>query len=91
MSSTFATTQSGNSTGFKNLTSSSTTPTTTATTTTTTAKTTSAGASNIKPCCACPETKKNRDQCIFETGDEEKCKDLIEAHKACMRGFGFNV
>ncbi|CAI2168040.1 2186_t:CDS:2 [Funneliformis geosporum] len=41
----------------------------------------------ILPCCACPETKRNRDQCIFETGDQEKCKDLIEAHKACMHVF----
>ncbi len=65
-----------------NLITNSAKPTTTTTTTTT---------SDIKPCCACPETKRNRDQCIFETGDEEKCKDLIEAHKACMRSFGFNV
>ncbi|RIA89021.1 cytochrome C oxidase copper chaperone-domain-containing protein, partial [Glomus cerebriforme] len=64
---------------------------TTLTPTTSTTSTTSIKTSNIKPCCACPETKKNRDQCIFETGDEEKCKDLIEAHKACMRSFGFNV
>ncbi|CAG8474105.1 18125_t:CDS:2 [Racocetra fulgida] len=40
---------------------------------------------SVKPCCACPDTKKARDECIFQTGDEEKCRDLIEAHKACMR------
>ncbi|RUS22219.1 cytochrome c oxidase copper chaperone-like protein [Endogone sp. FLAS-F59071] len=44
----------------------------------------------LKPCCACPETKKPRDQCIFERG-EENCGDLIEAHKQCMRNLGFKV
>ena len=44
----------------------------------------------LKPCCACPETKKPRDQCIVERG-EENCQDLIEAHKECMRRHGFNV
>ncbi|CAG8581387.1 6827_t:CDS:1, partial [Scutellospora calospora] len=37
---------------------------------------------SVKPCCACPDTKKARDECIFQTGDEEKCRSLIEAHKA---------
>lgn len=68
-----------------NITNSVTSLTTKATATDTTTR------PDIRPCCACPETKRNRDQCIFETGDEEKCKDLIEAHKACMRSFGFNV
>ena len=44
----------------------------------------------LKPCCACPETKKVRDQCIIENG-EENCTDLIEAHKECMRKLGFKV
>ncbi|XP_011157378.1 cytochrome c oxidase copper chaperone-like [Solenopsis invicta] len=44
----------------------------------------------LKPCCACPETKKARDECIITKG-EEKCGDLIEAHKACMRSMGFNI
>ncbi|KYM98623.1 PREDICTED: cytochrome c oxidase copper chaperone [Cyphomyrmex costatus] len=44
----------------------------------------------LKPCCACPETKKARDTCIIEKG-EEKCGDLIEAHKTCMRSMGFNI
>ncbi|KAL1494058.1 hypothetical protein ABEB36_009716 [Hypothenemus hampei] len=44
----------------------------------------------LKPCCACPETKKIRDQCIIEKG-EEHCGDLIEAHKKCMRDLGFNI
>lgn len=43
-----------------------------------------------KACCACPETKKVRDACIIENG-EENCKDLIEAHKKCMREMGFNI
>jgi len=44
----------------------------------------------LKPCCACPETKKVRDECIVLNG-EENCGDLIEAHKECMRGLGFNI
>ncbi|XP_006793667.1 cytochrome c oxidase copper chaperone [Neolamprologus brichardi] len=44
----------------------------------------------LKPCCACPETKKVRDACIIEKG-EESCRDLIEAHKDCMRALGFKV
>ncbi|EGI70926.1 COX17 oxidase, partial [Pseudoatta argentina] len=44
----------------------------------------------LKPCCACPETKKARDACIIEKG-EENCGDLIEAHKTCMRSMGFNI
>ncbi|XP_073811535.1 cytochrome c oxidase copper chaperone-like [Musca autumnalis] len=43
-----------------------------------------------KACCACPETKKVRDQCIMKSG-EAKCGDLIEAHKKCMREQGFNI
>ncbi|VDN02949.1 unnamed protein product [Thelazia callipaeda] len=37
-----------------------------------------------KPCCACPETKKARDECVILFG-EEHCGELIEAHKRCMR------
>lgn len=44
----------------------------------------------LRPCCACPETKQVRDQCIVENG-EEKCMDLIEAHKECMRKHGFKI
>ncbi|VVC27993.1 Cytochrome c oxidase copper chaperone,Cysteine alpha-hairpin motif superfamily [Cinara cedri] len=44
----------------------------------------------LKPCCACPETKKPRDACIMENG-EENCQHLIEAHKECMRKMGFNI
>ncbi|XP_078265173.1 cytochrome c oxidase copper chaperone [Rhinoraja longicauda] len=44
----------------------------------------------LKACCACPETKKVRDACIIEKG-EENCKDLIEAHKECMRALGFKI
>lgn len=43
-----------------------------------------------KPCCACPETRKARDLCIVERGEEE-CGELIEAHKECMRKLGFKV
>lgn len=48
------------------------------------------GEKKLRPCCACPETKKARDQCIVENG-EEHCGELIEAHKKCMRDAGFQV
>ena len=43
-----------------------------------------------KICCACPETKKLRDECIVEHG-EESCAKWIEAHRKCLRAEGFNV
>lgn len=48
------------------------------------------GKSGKKICCSCPETKKPRDECIVMKG-EENCKDLIEAHNACLRAEGFKV
>ncbi|XP_060897308.1 cytochrome c oxidase copper chaperone-like [Labrus mixtus] len=45
---------------------------------------------SLKPCCACPETKKVRDACIIEKG-EENCAVLTEAHKDCMRELGFKI
>uniref|UniRef100_A0A0R3X6R9 Ala_racemase_N domain-containing protein n=1 Tax=Hydatigena taeniaeformis TaxID=6205 RepID=A0A0R3X6R9_HYDTA len=44
----------------------------------------------LKPCCACPDTRKARDECIVQRG-EENCKDLIEAHLACLRSLGFRI
>lgn len=43
-----------------------------------------------KICCACPETKALRDECVIEKG-EAACAKLIEAHKQCLRAEGFNV
>ncbi|KAJ4726311.1 putative Cytochrome c oxidase copper chaperone [Melia azedarach] len=43
-----------------------------------------------KICCACPETKKLRDECIVEHG-EAACAKWIEAHRKCLRAEGFNV
>ncbi|XVF70213.1 hypothetical protein PTKIN_Ptkin11bG0142400 [Pterospermum kingtungense] len=43
-----------------------------------------------KICCACPETKKLRDECIVEHG-EEACAKWIEAHRMCLRAEGFSV
>lgn len=43
-----------------------------------------------KICCACPDTKKLRDECIVEHG-EEACAKWIEAHRQCLRAEGFNV
>jgi len=48
----------------------------------------------LKPCCACPETKSARDACYlrFDSSEsEEKCKELMQQHMACMRGLGFKV
>ncbi|BGP13567.1 hypothetical protein JCM10213_008276 [Rhodosporidiobolus nylandii] len=52
-----------------------------------------------KPCCACPTTKKARDDCFLRFGSNaddgadsaDKCRDIVAAHRACMRGLGFNV
>ena len=44
----------------------------------------------LRPCCACPETKKARDECVVEKG-EVNCAALIEAHKECLRKLGFKV
>jgi cytochrome c oxidase assembly protein subunit 17 len=43
-----------------------------------------------KICCACPETKKLRDECVVEHG-EDACTKWIDAHKQCLRREGFNV
>ncbi|KAJ0412527.1 hypothetical protein ATCC90586_006894 [Pythium insidiosum] len=48
------------------------------------------GKSGKKICCSCPETKKARDLCVITNG-EENCKDVIEAHKACLRSEGFTI
>ncbi|KAK9090467.1 hypothetical protein Sjap_023644 [Stephania japonica] len=48
---------------------------------------------NSKPkkiCCACPHTKKLRDECIVENG-EDACAKWIQAHLLCLRAEGFNV
>ncbi|KAM0792064.1 hypothetical protein ACM66B_004769 [Microbotryomycetes sp. NB124-2] len=53
----------------------------------------------LKPCCACPETKKARDDCFLKFGSnadpgsdsQDKCKEIVEQHLKCMRSLGFNV
>lgn len=41
-------------------------------------------------CSACKETRKIRDACVFEKG-EDNCGDLIEAHKQCLRDHGMKI
>ncbi|KAM3257707.1 hypothetical protein ACQJBY_049804 [Aegilops geniculata] len=57
-------------------------------------KTGQAPAPDTKPkkkiCCACPDTKRLRDECIVEHG-EDACGKWIEAHRLCLRAEGFNV
>ena len=48
------------------------------------------GKSGKKICCSCPETKRARDECVVQHG-EEHCKVQIEAHKACLRAEGFRI
>jgi len=48
------------------------------------------GKSGKKICCACPETKKARDACVLAHGEDD-CKELIEAHKDCLRADGFVI
>ncbi|KAI4390134.1 hypothetical protein MLD38_002277 [Melastoma candidum] len=43
-----------------------------------------------KICCACPDTKKLRDECIVQHG-EDACAKWINAHRQCLRAEGFNV
>ncbi|KAK4484717.1 hypothetical protein RD792_007309 [Penstemon davidsonii] len=55
----------------------------------------SSGTTDTKPkkkkiCCACPDTKKLRDECVVEHG-EAACEKWIEAHRKCLRAEGFNV
>ncbi|KAJ2777574.1 hypothetical protein GGI18_004172, partial [Coemansia linderi] len=47
----------------------------------------------VKPCCVCLETKKARDMCYLEKGDdaEKKCHYLVTAHRQCMADFGFKI
>lgn len=45
---------------------------------------------DLKPCCACPETRKLRDDCVFMKG-EENCAEFIEKHKKCLESYGFKV
>lgn len=44
----------------------------------------------LRPCCACPETKKIRDECI-RNKSEEDCLEMIENHNECLRKLGFKV
>ena len=44
----------------------------------------------LKPCCACPETKQIRDECVVTKG-EDSCGAAIENHKKCLRDLGFNA
>jgi len=46
---------------------------------------------DLKPCCACPETRKARDECILREGSEVACHEYIETHKACLRSYGFII
>lgn len=43
-----------------------------------------------KICCACPETKKLRDECVVEHG-QDACGKWIDAHLQCLRSEGFKV
>lgn len=46
----------------------------------------------MKPCCACPETRKERDDCVIKFADwEVRCADFIAAHNRCLREHGFAV
>ncbi|RWR92689.1 cytochrome c oxidase copper chaperone 1 [Cinnamomum micranthum f. kanehirae] len=55
---------------------------------------TAANETSTKPkkkiCCACPDTKRLRDECIVQHG-EGACTKWIEAHLQCLRSEGFKV
>ena len=48
------------------------------------------GKSGKKICCACPVTKKERDECVVLNGPEA-CEEKIEAHQRCLREDGFQM
>ncbi|PRP81624.1 hypothetical protein PROFUN_01131 [Planoprotostelium fungivorum] len=62
----------------------------TATDVNTGANTTTQEKPKLKICCACPETKRARDECIVLRG-EDQCGPQIEAHKVCLRAAGFTI
>ncbi|CDU16697.1 hypothetical protein YYC_03696 [Plasmodium yoelii 17X] len=43
-----------------------------------------------KICCVCLDTKKLRDECIVNLG-EEQCKKYINDHNQCLRNEGFDI
>lgn len=48
------------------------------------------GKPKLKMCCACPDTKKIRDACVLEKG-EDHCSKEIKSHIDCLRKEGFDV
>ena len=44
----------------------------------------------LRPCCACRETRDKRDQCVLLNG-EEKCSSEIVKHLECLRSKGFTI
>ena len=46
--------------------------------------------SNTPKIFSCPETKRPRDECVFQKG-EEHCGKEIAAHNDCLRKLGFKV
>ena len=51
------------------------------------------GIKSGKPiCCCCPDTKKQRDECVVFKGEEDpECIKFINLHKQCLRDEGFDV
>ncbi|KAI4837896.1 hypothetical protein MKS88_003315 [Plasmodium brasilianum] len=47
------------------------------------------GEAKKKICCVCLETKKLRDECIINLG-EDQCKKFIDDHNQCLRKEGFD-
>ena len=44
----------------------------------------------LRPCCACPDTRNLRDECIRNKSEEE-CLEFINKHNECLRSQGFKV
>ena len=43
------------------------------------------------PMCVCKELRGERDMCMLNTGDEEKCKQQVDELNACLLSFGFDM
>merc|ERR1711879_366565 len=48
------------------------------------------GKPRCKSCCACPDTRKLRDECVATKGIDN-CQEFIDAHNKCMEAMGFNM
>lgn len=48
------------------------------------------GENELRPCCVCQETRRERDECVLLNGvDSPLCQEVIKVHQRCLRYYGF--